>query len=60
MTTWEVSQLFGISVPRLKDWQRRRKLGDQTLPRFFKLSTNRVLYKYEVFKEDIESMIFEI
>jgi hypothetical protein len=60
MTMYEVSVQFGISMHRLKDWQKRRRKGDNSLPRFFKLSTNRVLYKYDVFKYDLESMIFEI
>jgi hypothetical protein len=60
MTTYEISIQFGITMARLKDWQQRRKKGDKDLPRFLKLSTNRVLYKYEDFKEDMEKMIFEI
>jgi hypothetical protein len=60
MTAYEISIAFGISMHRLKDWQKRRRKGDTSLPRFFKLSTNRVLYKYDTFKYDLENMIFEI
>ena len=60
MTTYEISVQFGISMSRLKDWQKKRKEGNKDMPRFLRLSTKRVLYKYADFKEDIESMILEI